>query len=201
VIDYDSGNLCSVSRGLETAGAEVRIVRSAEEMTDARGLVLPGVGAFGDAMARLASAGLVDPIRRWIADGKPFLGICLGLQLLFSESEENPGQPGIGVFGGKVRRFVPDDPTLKVPHMGWNRLMIKQPTAVLGGIDEGSFVYFVHSYYVDPEERGIIATTTDYGVEFVSSIQTANVFACQFHPEKSQAVGLKMLGNFVGGLT
>jgi glutamine amidotransferase len=197
VVDYESGNLCSVSKALEKLGATVRIVSSPEGIPSADALVLPGVGAFRDAMHKLERLELVDPIREAIDSGKPFFGICLGLQLLFAEGLEDGVTPGLGVLPGRVVRFELDDPALKIPHMGWNRLKVKQRTPVLEGLDEETWVYFVHSYYVAPEDDSVIATTTDYGIDFTSSVARDNVFASQFHPEKSQSVGLAMLENFL----
>ena len=197
VVDYESGNLCSVSKALEKLGATVRIVSSPEGIPSADALVLPGVGAFRDAMHKLERLELVDPIREAIDSGKPFFGICLGLQLLFAEGLEDGVTPGLGVLPGQVVRFELDDPSLKIPHMGWNRLAIRQRTPVLEGLDEETWVYFVHSYYVAPEDDSVIATTTDYGIDFTSSVARDNVFASQFHPEKSQSVGLAMLENFL----
>jgi glutamine amidotransferase len=169
----------------------------------ASGLVVPGVGAFKKAMDNLTELGLVGPVSEFIESGRPFLGICLGLQLLFSRSEEFGEQNGLGIFKGRVVRFpfsnpgsAPSRSSLKVPHMGWNAVHIRKKVPALEGVEEGAYFYFVHSYYPVPEDQHIVATTTDYGGEFVSSIGSGNLFACQFHPEKSQAVGLKILKNF-----
>jgi glutamine amidotransferase len=206
VIDYGMGNLRSVQKGLEKAGLDARITRSAQDIDDAAGVVLPGVGAFRDCMNNLIELELVAPIKKAIASGKPFLGICLGLQVLFTASEEFGECEGLDVFAGRVVRFADDmkdpaaksddDPLLKVPHMGWNQVIKKQEPAALRGIPDGSYFYFVHSYHVAPEDKSIVATTTAYGVEFVSAIARDNVFACQFHPEKSQELGLRLLRNF-----
>jgi len=205
VIDYGMGNLRSVHKGLERVGLDARVTSSKQDVGDAAGVVLPGVGAFKDCMANLDRLGLIGPAKRAIESGKPFLGICLGLQVLFTESEEYGPSPGLGVFAGKVVRFkdgMPDPdggesaPALKVPHVGWNQVKAKKESPFLRGMDKDSYVYFVHSYYVAPEDPGIVATTTDYGVEFVSSVAKDNLFACQFHPEKSQRVGLGILKNF-----
>ncbi len=206
IIDYDMGNLRSVQKGFERVGHEALITRSPREILDADHVVLPGVGAFKDCMTNLKEYGLIEPILRAIASGKPFLGICLGLQLLFTESEEFGRHNGLDVIKGRVVRFPEglQGPSasgsglerLKIPHMGWNSISIKKRPPVLDGIDDGSYFYFVHSYYVMPEDDEVIATTTDYGIEFTSSIRRDNIFACQFHPEKSQTVGLKLLKNF-----
>ncbi len=207
VIDYGMGNLRSVAKGLEKVGAEPRVTDSPQAIADARGVVLPGVGAFPDCMRNLDRLGLIEPIKQAISSGKPFLGICLGLQALFAESEEFGSTPGLGVFAGRVVRF-PDklyesegggEPELlKIPHMGWNSITKRGTSPFLAGIDDGSYVYFVHSYYVAPEDKSIISTVTRYGLEFTSSIEKDNLFASQFHPEKSQALGLSILENFKG---
>ena len=197
VVDYGMGNLRSVEKAIARTGAAVRVTSDPRRILDARGVVLPGVGAFGACMDNLASRGLVDTVRTVVASGKPFLGICLGLQLLFEESEEFGPIRGLGILPGRVVRFggrALDG--LKIPQMGWNRLKIGRPVAELGGIDDGAYVYFVHSYYVEPSDPDLIVATTDYGVEFAAAIAWKNVFACQFHPEKSQAVGLRLLENF-----
>lgn len=194
IIDYGMGNLCSVQKALEHLGADCVITDSAEALAGAEKIILPGVGAFGDAMKELQRRGLIEPIRREIAGGKPFLGICLGLQIFFERSEESPGAAGLGVLPGEVRRFVTD---LKVPHMGWNQLNIRREAPIYKGIEDGAFVYFVHSFYVAPERAEDIATTTDYSMDFASSVWRGNLMGTQFHPEKSQAVGLQMLQNFL----
>ena len=196
IIDYDMGNLRNVERALIYAGADVRIVRSPSEVSDATGVVLPGVGNFHDAMKNLDRAGFTDFLRDWTAADKPFLGICLGFQALFEESEENGGTKGLGIFKGKVLRF-PESPEYVVPHMGWNDLSFKKDVPIYAGIKPTDYVYFVHSYYVACDDDSIVATTTNYDdVDFCSSIAKGNVFGTQFHPEKSQNVGLKMLRNF-----
>ena len=190
------GNLRSVEKALQRVGADVRIVSDAVGVKSADAVVLPGVGAFGDCMANLAKCGVTDALRQFVQAGKPFLGICLGLQGLFESSEEAPGVPGLGLFAGSVPRFQVNG--LKVPHMGWNELRVKRPDCpVLAGIPDRSFVYFVHSYYCRPTDKSVVCGTTDYGIEFCSMIWKDNVYATQFHPEKSQAVGLKLLENFV----
>jgi glutamine amidotransferase len=179
-------------------GQSAVVTRERRVLDDASHVVLPGVGAFGDCMANLERYGLVDPIQRAIGRGKPFLGICLGLQLLFSESEEFGTHKGLGLVPGTVRRFPADGPMagLKVPHMGWNGVAIQRPAPPLRDLQSGAFFYFVHSYYAEPADHSVISTVTEYGIGFVSSIWRDNVFACQFHPEKSQATGLQVLRNF-----
>jgi glutamine amidotransferase len=203
IVDYGMGNLRSVHKGFERVGFQATVTQDPRKIKDASGLVVPGVGAFRVAMENLRSLGLVDSILAFIESGKPFLGICLGLQLLFRESEEFGSQQGLGVFQGKVVRFPFGDPAvrpirsdLKVPHMGWNAVKVKKRLPALDGIENGAHFYFVHSYYPVPEEPEIVATTTDYGGEFTSSVGRGNLFACQFHPEKSQTLGLRILRNF-----
>jgi glutamine amidotransferase len=171
------------------------VTRDVSQIQAARGVVLPGVGAFSACMENLAKFGLVEPIREIVRQKKPFLGICLGFQLLFSESEEFGKQKGLGLFSGRVVGFHAEQ-DLKVPHMGWNRIEKQQDSPFLDGISNGDYVYFVHSFYVVPQDNGIIATTTEYGRSFVSSVATERLFACQFHPEKSQELGLRILANF-----
>lgn len=194
IIDYGMGNLRSVSKAFERLGYKTAVTREPAVIADASHVVLPGVGAFPDCMRNLEQMGLVDPIRQALSSGKPFLGICLGLQLLFTESEEFGLHKGLGWIRGRVVRFKSNG--LKVPHMGWNSLTMKKPAPVLDGLPADAMVYFVHSYYVAPDDPSLIATTTEYGLSFASSIAAGNVFACQFHPEKSQAVGLMLLRNF-----
>ena len=196
IVDYGMGNLRSVQKALERVGQEAEVTRDAERIATAPAVVLPGVGAFGACMQNLTSLGLVEPVRAAIAAGRPFLGICLGMQLLFDESEEFGPVRGLGVLPGRVVRFLPD-PALKVPHMGWNELRVARRVPQLAGIDDGASVYFVHSYYPVPADPAVVATTTAYGPEFASSVARENVFACQFHPEKSQQIGLRLLENFV----
>jgi imidazole glycerol-phosphate synthase subunit HisH len=195
IIDYGMGNLRSVQKGFARCGFNAIVTRQAGEIQSARGVVLPGVGAFSACMENLRRFELVEPIRQIVRQKKPFLGICLGFQLLFSESEEFGIQKGLDLFRGKVRGFHPSE-NLKVPHMGWNRLEKKKESPFLEGIANGDYVYFVHSFYVVPEDWSVIATTTDYGDSFVSSIATDHLFACQFHPEKSQELGLRVIANF-----
>ena len=195
IVDYGMGNLRSVSKAFEAVGHEAVVTRDRATIKNASHMVLPGVGAFGDCMANLERFDLVEPIRSAIQSGKPFLGICLGLQLLFTESEEFGLHKGLGIIPGKVRKFVLD-PALKVPHMGWNQVSIQRACPLFDDIADGSNWYFVHSYFVDPTDRTVTATTTTYGIPFVSSIWRENIVACQFHPEKSQSVGLRLIKNF-----
>lgn len=195
IVDYGMGNLRSVQKAFERAGCMAQVVRDPERIARARAVVLPGVGAFSACMENLRRFGLVDVIREVVQQKKPFLGICLGFQLLFSESEEFGPQKGLDLFPGEVVGFRPEN-GLKVPHMGWNRLAKRKDCPFLEGVSDGDYVYFVHSYYVVPEEPSIVATTTDYGAPFVSSIATDRLFACQFHPEKSQEIGLRIIANF-----
>lgn len=197
IIDYGMGNLRSVQKGFEHLGIAATVTRDAAAIEAAAGVVLPGVGAYGACMDNLRRFELVDVVRRVVERGTPFLGICLGLQLLFERSEEFGPVAGLGLLRGEVVRFRPsDDPTRRIPHMGWNQIQRRQPVAALDGIADGAYVYFVHSYVVEPADPALVATTTDYGGEFVSSISAGNVYACQFHPEKSQTVGLAILRNF-----
>ncbi|NLV23599.1 MAG: imidazole glycerol phosphate synthase subunit HisH [Deltaproteobacteria bacterium] len=202
IIDYGMGNLRSVQKALERLGFPVCVSADPDIVRRADRLILPGVGAFRDCMGRLVEGGFVEPILRHIEAGRPFLGICLGMQLLFAESEEFGRHRGLGILPGRVIRFrqetTADGVELKVPHMGWNRLHLCAPSPLFHGVEEGSFVYFVHSYHVIPEEEAVVAATTDYGLVFCSSICKDNITACQFHPEKSQQVGLKILNNFGG---
>jgi imidazole glycerol-phosphate synthase subunit HisH len=195
IIDYDMGNLRSVSKAFEAVGHQAVVTRDPRVIENASRVVLPGVGAFGDCMRNLERYELVEPIRSTIQSGKPFLGICLGLQLLFTESEEFGLHTGLGIISGKVRKFA-IDPTLKVPHMGWNQVHFERECPLFDGITDGCDWYFVHSYFVEPADRSITAATTTYGIPFVSSIWRENVVGCQFHPEKSQSVGLRLIKNF-----
>jgi glutamine amidotransferase len=203
IIDYGMGNLRSVQKAFETVGHKAVVTRDSRMIADAGHVVLPGVGAFADCMANLEQYGLIEPIRKAIASGKPFLGICLGLQLLFTESEEFGVHKGLGLLAGRVKKFLfgngsapKTNGRLKVPHMGWNGVAIERAAPPLKGIASGEHVYFVHSYYVEPQDRSVVATTTEYGLPFVSSVWQDNIFACQFHPEKSQAAGLRIVRNF-----
>ncbi|MBD3675276.1 MAG: imidazole glycerol phosphate synthase subunit HisH [Planctomycetaceae bacterium] len=195
IIDYGMGNLRSVQKACERLGYEARISSRAEEIAAAEKLILPGVGAFRDAISHLKEQEFVEPIKTHIDAGKPLLGICLGLQLLFDRSYEDGEYEGLGIVPGEVVRFPPQ-PGLKVPHMGWNKLQMKQESPLMAGIPEEAHFYFVHSYYVVPEQSEAIAATCEHGVEFCAMIQRENLFATQFHPEKSQRVGLKLLDNF-----
>ncbi len=194
IVDYGMGNLRSVEKGFIKVGIDARITNRPEVIERADGVVLPGVGAFKDCMRELTSLELTDAIVQAVKKGKPYLGICLGLQVLFSESEEFGRCRGLDIFKGKVVRF--QDGTLKIPHMGWNELTIQKQNPLLNGIEDKTYFYFVHSFYVAPEDDSIIATTTDYGLNFTSMIWKDNVFAVQFHPEKSQSAGLRLLENF-----
>lgn len=200
IVDYGMGNLGSVVNACRFLGVPSRIVARADELDGVEGLVLPGVGAFGDCMRHLEAHGLVNPIRAWIEADRPFLGICLGLQALFSSGEESPGTPGLGLFAGTVRRF-PSVPGLKIPQIGWNRVQWTQPGhPVTEGIPSGSHMYFVHSYYVDNEDAELTAGQTEHGLVYTSAIARGNLFAVQFHPEKSQRVGLQLVRNFAARL-
>jgi glutamine amidotransferase len=200
IIDYGMGNLRSVQKGFERLGFAAKVTADPVDVERAGKLVLPGVGAFRDCMDNLRSGGFVEPIKRHIEDGRPFLGICLGLQLLFTESEEFGRHQGLGIIPGRVVRFPAamrqGGEELKVPHMGWNQITVRRQAPIFKGVTNGAAVYFVHSYYVVPEDEGVVATVTDYGVPFCSSIWRENVMATQFHPEKSQQVGLTILKNF-----
>ncbi len=195
IIDYGMGNLRSVHKAFEAVGHQAVVTRDARVIGNASHVVLPGVGAFGDCMANLDQYELVEPVKATIQSGKPFLGICLGLQLLFTESEEFGFHKGLDIIKGKVKRFA-IDPSLKVPHMGWNQVNYQRVCPLFEGIADGAYWYFVHSYYIDPTDKGVAATTTTYGTSFVSAIWRDNVVACQFHPEKSQGVGLRLIKNF-----
>lgn len=196
IIDYDAGNIKSVEKALQKLGADVVITNDAEEILRADKVILPGVGAFGDAMANLKKFGLDKVIYEVVENGTPFLGICLGLQLLFERSDETPGVAGLGILKGEILR-IPDKDDLKIPHMGWNSLLLQNQGRLFQGLSEQSYVYFVHSYYLKAEDEQIVKATTDYSVNIHASVEKDNVFACQFHPEKSSDVGLKILKNFV----
>lgn len=205
IVDYGMGNLRSVWKAFRYLGAEAKLTQSPRDVREAAGIVLPGVGAFRDCMANLESHGLLDPIVKAIRDGKPYLGICLGLQVLFEESEEFGTTSGMGLLKGRVVRFPSHMPAqgqgprrfLTVPHIGWNSVRILKPAPHLDGIPDKTNFYFVHSYFGVPLDSSIVASTTYYGMDFASSIWKENIFACQFHPEKSQAWGLKILKNFL----
>ena len=196
VVDYGMGNLRSVSKALEHVGAEVRVSSSPLELKEAHGVVLPGVGAFKDAVKNLKERGLWEAILKEVEKGKPLLGICLGLQLLFEVSYEFGKSQGLGLIEGEVVRFeLPRE--YKIPHMGWNQVFRRKSSPLLEGIRDGEFFYFVHSYFVKPKDESVVLTESDYGIRFCSSVEKENVFATQFHPEKSQRAGLKLLENFV----
>ena len=202
VIDYGMGNLRSVQKALEFVGAKVIVTHDPDLILSADSVVLPGVGAFKDCMANLNKLSLIDPIRKFIDSGKPFLGICLGLQVLFEESEEYGPVPGLGILPGKVVKFIDGSsdtrkgPQIKIPHMGWNQIKVKKNAPLFAGVGNSPYFYFVHSYYVVPEDPEMVATVTHYGIEFVSGIQHKNIYAFQFHPEKSQTLGLSILEQF-----
>jgi glutamine amidotransferase len=194
IVDYGMGNLRSVEKGFLKVGVDAKVTNRPEVIEKADGVVLPGVGAFRDCMRELTNLKLIDAVVDAIKKDKPYLGICLGLQVLFSESEEFGKCRGLYIFRGKVVRFPENE--LKVPHMGWNEIKIQKNNPILNGIQDKTYFYFVHSFYIIPEDNSIISTTTDYGLEFASMIWKDNIFAVQFHPEKSQAVGLSFLENF-----
>ena len=196
IIDYDAGNIKSVEKALLHLGQEAAVTRDAEAILGADGVILPGVGAFGDAMEKLQAYGLVDVIHRCVESGKPFLGICLGLQLMFSQSDESAGVEGLGILPGRILR-IPPAPGLKIPHIGWNSLEISPDSRLFRGIAQGSYVYFVHSYYLQAEDEKIVSASAEYGVHIHAAVERGNVFACQFHPEKSGDIGLKILSNFM----
>lgn len=197
IIDYDAGNIKSVEKALQFLGEEVNVTRDAAAILSADGVILPGVGAFGDAMGKLHSYGLVDVIHRYVETGRPFLGICLGLQLLFEESEESPGVKGLHLLDGKIVK-IPAKNGLKVPHIGWNDLSFPHEGKLFRGLQEHPYVYFVHSYYLQAADEKIVTAVADYGVRIHASVEQGNVFACQFHPEKSSDVGMQILRNFIG---
>ncbi|MCR5108880.1 MAG: imidazole glycerol phosphate synthase subunit HisH [Lachnospiraceae bacterium] len=195
IIDYDAGNIKSVVKAMEYLSIDYVFTRSKEEILKADKLILPGVGSFGSAMERLNDMGLTEIIRSSVSEGKPFLGICLGLQLLFEDSEESPGVKGLSVLKGHIRK-IPVGEYKKIPHMGWNSLSLKGDGRLFKGIKGDPFVYFVHSFYLDADDKDIVKATTQYNVNIDASVEQGNVFACQFHPEKSSDTGLKMLRNF-----
>lgn len=196
IIDYDAGNIRSVEKAARLLGHEAVVTRKREEILSADHVILPGVGAFGDAMDKLHRYGLVSVIRETVEKGIPFLGICLGLQLMFESSEEAPGVEGLGLLPGKILR-IPDGENLKIPHIGWNSLRFPNQGRLFQGIAEGAYVYFVHSYYLQADDPGIVTATTEYAVRIHAAVEKGNVFACQFHPEKSSDVGLRILKNFL----
>lgn len=196
IIDYDAGNIKSVEKAITSLGEKVILTRSPEEILAAEKVILPGVGAFGDAMEKLHNYGLVEVIQEVTRKNTPFLGICLGLQLLFERSEESVGVDGLGILKGEIVR-IPDKPDLKIPHIGWNSLKFPKEGRLFKGIKEDAYVYFVHSYYLKAEDESIVTATTDYSTLIHASVEQGNVFACQFHPEKSSEVGLTILKNFL----
>ena len=196
IIDYDAGNIKSVEKALLFLEQEVILTRDREVILNADKVILPGVGSFGDAMGKLNEYGLVEVIHEYVKTGKPFLGICLGLQLLFERSDETPGVKGLGILDGEILR-IPDKDNLKIPHMGWNSLHLQNAGRLFKGLDEQCYVYFVHSYYLKAKDEEIVKATTEYSVNIHASVEKDNVFACQFHPEKSSDVGLRILKNFV----
>ena len=196
IIDYDAGNIKSVEKALLALGEETIITRDPKVLLEADHVILPGVGSFGDAMDKLCHYGLVEIIKQIVQKGTPFLGICLGLQLLFEESEESKGVKGLGLLKGKILR-IPDGPGLKIPHIGWNSLKFPHKGRLFLGLPEESYVYFVHSYYLKAAEEEIVTATTEYGTLIHASVEKDNIFGCQFHPEKSSEVGLTILKNFI----
>ncbi len=195
IIDYGSGNIQSVYKALRHIGCDCKITNNKDEILNADGAVLPGQGAFGDCMLSMRRLGIDTVVKEYINSGKPFLGICVGLQLLFGNSDENPEAEGLSVFDGKIRR-IPKGEGLKIPHMGWNSLNILKKDGIFKGVENGAYVYFVHSYYLDANDKDIVSAQTEYGVRIDAAVSKGNVFATQFHPEKSGDVGLKMLINF-----
>ena len=196
IIDYGAGNLQSVEKALRYIGCDCQTTSDPAVLLAAKAAILPGVGAFGDTMENLRAQGLEEPIKAYIQSGRPFLGICLGLQVLFESSEESPGVPGLGVLEGKIVR-LPEGPGLKIPHIGWNSLDIRRPGGLFAGQGADPFVYFVHSYYLQAEED-VVTATAGYGVSIHAAVEKGNLWACQFHPEKSGEAGLQMLRSFCG---
>lgn len=196
IIDYDAGNIKSVEKALEYLGESPVVTRDPKEILGADGVILPGVGAFGDAMQKLKEYKLIPVIRECAEREIPFMGICLGLQLMFESSEESPGVEGLCLLPGVIRR-IPSDGSLKVPHIGWNDLHFPQKTRLFDGIPEGAYVYFVHSYYLQAADAKTVAATTEYGTLIHAAVEQGNLFACQFHPEKSSEVGMQILRNFI----
>ncbi len=196
ILDYDAGNIKSVEKAMQLLKQEVIITRDREAILKADKVILPGVGAFGDAMGKIRQYGLYDVIHEVVDKGTPFLGICLGLQLLFERSEETPGVEGLGILKGEILR-IPDAPGLKIPHMGWNSLEFRNDGRLFKNLPQESYVYFVHSYYLKAADEGIVTAVTEYGTQIHASVEQGNVFACQFHPEKSSDVGIQILRNFI----
>ena len=197
IIDYDAGNLKSVEKALKYLGEESVITRDRDTILSADKVILPGVGAFGDAMDNLKRYGLVEVLHEVASRQIPLLGICLGMQLLFDRSDESEGVAGLGILAGDILR-IPASEGLKIPHMGWNSLDITEGSSLFRGIDNGAYVYFVHSYYLKAQDEKIVAATTEYSTHIHASVESGNVFGCQFHPEKSSSVGLQILQNFAG---
>lgn len=197
ILDYDAGNMRSVEKAMRFLGQEVCATREKEAILKADKVILPGVGAFGDAMCKLRQYGLADVIRQVVEDGTPFLGICLGLQLLFERSDESPGVEGLGILKGEIVK-IPEAEGLKIPHVGWNSLAFPNRGRLFENLSEEPYVYFVHSYYLRAADESIVTATTEYGAAIHASVESGNVFACQFHPEKSGDTGLQILKNFVG---
>lgn len=196
IIDYDAGNIKSVQKALEYLGEEAVITDNYSEIMHSQGVILPGVGSYGDAMRKLRDRGLDSVIYEYVQSGRPFLGICLGLQLLFKYSEESPGVEGLGLLDGRITR-IPSNDSLKVPQIGWNSISINPDSRLLSGIDNMSYVYFVHSYYLQAEKRSDVAATTEYGISIDAAVERGNIMATQFHPEKSSDVGLNILRNYI----
>lgn len=196
ILDYDAGNIKSVEKAVQLLGQEVTITRDRREVLNADKVILPGVGAFGDAMGKIRQYGLYEVIHEVVEQGTPFLGICLGLQLLFERSEESPGVEGLGILKGEILR-IPETPGLKIPHMGWNSLEFRNNGRLFENLQEESYVYFVHSYYLRAADEKIVTAVTEYGTQIHASVEQGNVFACQFHPEKSSDAGIQILKNFV----
>jgi len=196
IVDYDAGNIKSVEKALQFLGQEPVVTRDKETLLQAEKVIVPGVGAFGDAMGKMHQYGLVEVLREIAAKGTPLLGICLGLQLFFESSEETPGVEGLGLLPGKIVR-IPDKEGFKIPHMGWNSIQINPASRLLKDIEEGAYVYFVHSYYLQAENEADVAATTDYVVNIHAAAEHENIFATQFHPEKSGEIGLRILKNFI----
>lgn len=196
IVDYDAGNIKSVEKALQFLGQEPVVTRDKETLLQAEKVIVPGVGAFGDAMGKMHQYGLVEVLREIAAKGTPLLGICLGLQLFFESSEETPGVEGLGLLPGKIVR-IPDKEGFKIPHMGWNSIQINPASRLLKDIEEGAYVYFVHSYYLQAENEADVAATTDYVVNIHAAAEHENIFATQFHPEKSGEIGLQILKNFI----
>lgn len=196
IIDYGAGNLSSVKKALDYLGADCEITQDKDKILSTSHIILPGVGSFGDAMESMKARGLVETIKEVATGDKPFLGICLGLQLLFEHSEESPEAEGLGILKGSIAK-IPNDTGLKVPHMGWNSISLKQNDGIFANIDDGSYFYFVHSYYLKDADEDVVGATTQYGVEIQCAVQKGKLCATQFHPEKSSEIGLKLLRNFL----